>query len=262
VAACGLQDGEEVDGMALIVMVHGAFNELWGPRELHARWVPALRDGLWHAGGDVDPAQVDVCFYGDLFRHDPEAGDGPDEATRAGIADMLHETVGDDALEVLSQAAGKATFERTVDMVTTMVTTPDLRERVQQRVHDAIGPDTRIVVAHSLGTLVSYNYLVAHPESPVRTLITLGSPLGSPLVAGQALTRGDDGLAVWPGAIEHWVNVAAVRDLACDEPRLATVFGERVEDRLVDNGHRPHDPQPYLNNRVTGAAVLEAIARG
>ena len=39
--------------MARIVMVHGAFNELWGPNELKARWLPALRDGLWHHGVEL-----------------------------------------------------------------------------------------------------------------------------------------------------------------------------------------------------------------
>ncbi len=44
------------------------------------------------------------------------------------------------------------------------------------------------------------------------------------------------------------------------EGRLAPRFGESVEDRLVDNGHRAHDPEPYLNNPKTGEAVLSAIS--
>ena len=40
--------------MAKVVLVHGAFNELWGPNELEARWLPALRDGLAHHGGWID----------------------------------------------------------------------------------------------------------------------------------------------------------------------------------------------------------------
>ena len=54
--------------MARIVMVHGAFNELWGPNELKDRWMPALRDGLWHHGVEIDDTDAEVCFYGDLFR--------------------------------------------------------------------------------------------------------------------------------------------------------------------------------------------------
>ena len=175
--------------MALIVLVHGAFNELWGPRELHARWVPALRDGLWSAGADIEPEHVAVSFYGDLFRHDPESEEAPDEAARAGVADMLHETLGDDVLATLAQAAGKATFERTVDLVGTLITKPQLRQRVQSRVAETVQPDTRIIVAHSLGTLVTYNALVAHPEWEIDTFVTLGSPLGSSMLVETMVQR-------------------------------------------------------------------------
>ncbi len=39
--------------MAKVVVVHGAFNELWGPHELTSRWLPAVRDGLWHHGLEI-----------------------------------------------------------------------------------------------------------------------------------------------------------------------------------------------------------------
>ena len=130
------------------------------------------------AGTDIEPDEVSVSFYGDLFRHDPESEEAPDEVARAGVADMLHETLGDDMLATLSQAAGKATFERTVDLVGTLMTKPDLQLEVQRRVAEAVRPDTRIIVAHSLGTFVTYNALVAHPEWEIDTFVTLGSPLG------------------------------------------------------------------------------------
>ena len=68
-----------------------------------------------------------------------------------------------------------------------------------------------------------------------------------------------DGVGAWPGNVRRWVNVAAVGDKAAENARLSTRFGSRVEDRLVDNGHRAHDPEPYLNNQVTGLAVAEAL---
>ena len=37
---------------------------------------------------------------------------------------------------------------------------------------------TEVIVAHSLGSVVAYEALCAHPEWPVRNLVTLGSPLG------------------------------------------------------------------------------------
>jgi hypothetical protein len=57
--------------MAKIVVVHGAFNELWGPNELKSRWLPAVRDGLWHHGVELADDDLAVCFYGDLFRRAP-----------------------------------------------------------------------------------------------------------------------------------------------------------------------------------------------
>ena len=74
--------------MSRIVGVHGAFHQLWGPHEVAGRWVPAVRDGLWHAGVELDPADVTIAFYGDDL--------GPvDEAATpvAGDADWQRVTV-------------------------------------------------------------------------------------------------------------------------------------------------------------------------
>ena len=38
------------------------------------------------------------------------------------------------------------------------------------------------------------------------------------------------------------------------------MYDERVEDVLVDNGHRAHDPEPYLNAAATGAAIAAGLA--
>ncbi len=97
-------------------MVHGAFNELWGPNELKARWLPALRDGLWHHNVEIDEADAEVCFYGDLFRREPGTEeDRRIEESRAGIADALSDLSGNEMIRALSRLAGEAAFDRTVD---------------------------------------------------------------------------------------------------------------------------------------------------
>lgn len=249
--------------MARIVLVHGAFNELWGPNEIKHRWLPALRDGLWHHGVEVADDDVAVAFYGDFFRRDPEAGEDPAwQEARAGIADWLSGLAPEGALEALGQAANAAVFDRTVDMVTTMTVDTDLRANVGARVQQVVGDDTQVVVGHSLGSVVSYNALANHPAWEIDLLVTLGSPLGSPPVFGSLVVPGDDGMGAWPGSVKRWVNVAAVGDHAARVARLADRFGPRVEDRLVDNGHRAHDPEPYLNNRVTGEAIASVLGAG
>ena len=246
--------------MSKVVLVHGAFNELWGPNELKARWMPALRDGLWHHGASIDEADVGVCFYGDLFRRDPSAPDAAAfEKSRAGAEEMLSKLGGGFDLDFVSQAAGEAAFERTVDMVATMAHVPDLLPRIWARIDSVVTPDTRVLVGHSLGSVVSYGALRRNPGWNVHTFVTLGSPLGQSMVRDQLsppVTLGDG----WPGSVQRWVNVAAIGDKAASVSRLAEVYDERVEDVLVDNGHRAHDPEPYLNAAATGAAIAAGLA--
>jgi pimeloyl-ACP methyl ester carboxylesterase len=246
--------------VARILLVHGAFNELWGPFELKARWLPAVRDGLWHHGIEIEDRDVDVCFYGDLFRRTP----GTDaarrlEQSRAGIAEALKDLAGGDAIAALGQAASDAAFDRTVDMVTIMATTPDLRDRMRARAEPLVSPETRVVVAHSLGTMLSYQALCNHPNWPVHTFVTLGSPLASPMIFDHLDPPPVDGVGQWPGSVQRWVNVRAVGDKAAASS-LTERFGPRVEEVLVDNGHRAHDPEPYLNSAATGAAIAAGLA--
>ena len=245
--------------MAKIVMVHGAFNELWGPHELKSRWLPALRDGLWHNEITVDDDDVEVCFYGDLFRRAPgTAAEEQLEQSRAGIADMLSNAAGGGSLDMLGQAASDAAFDRTVDLVTILMTQADLRERLRARIEPLVDDDTRVIVAHSLGTVLSYVALCNHPQWRVHTFVTMGSPLGSSFVDSLLDPPPVDGVGVWPGNVERWVNVRATGDKAAAVP-LAGKFGPRVEDVEIDNGHRAHDPEPYLNSVATGAAVAAAL---
>ena len=246
--------------MPRVVLVHGAFNELWGPNELKARWLPALRDGLWHCGVTISDDDVAVCFYGDLFRRAPGTeAERRLEQSRAGFAEALSDLAGGDAIAALGQAANDAAFERTVDMVTIMATVPDVREQMRVRAERVVGDETRVVVAHSLGTLLTYEALCHHPQWPVQTFVTLGSPLASPAIFEHLDPPPTDGRGEWPGSIRRWVNVRAVGDTAAAVP-LGERFGPRVEEVLIDNGHRAHAPEPYLNAAATGAAIAAALA--
>ena len=48
------------------------------------------------------------------------------------------------------------------------MTDPVVRAAVQGRAAAGVGEDTRVVVWHSLGSVVAYEALCAHPEWPVR----------------------------------------------------------------------------------------------
>jgi pimeloyl-ACP methyl ester carboxylesterase len=204
---------------------------------------------LWHHGVEIDDADVAVCFYGDLFRRKPGTDEEQRlEQSRAGIASALSDLSGGDAIAALGQAASDAAFDRTVDMVAVMTTEPDLRDRLRTRIETVVDDRTRVVVAHSLGTVLSYMALCNHPAWSVDTFVTLGSPLASPMVAGTLEPPLLDGHGVWPGSVRRWVNVRAVGDKAA-AVALGDTFGPRVEEFLVDNGHRAHAPEPYPQRR-------------
>ena len=61
-----------------------------------------------------------------------------------------------------------------------MLTEPDLHDRLRARIEAEITDDTRVLVAHSLGTVLSYSALATHDDWPVHTFVTLGSPLAAP----------------------------------------------------------------------------------
>jgi len=251
--------------MAKILLVHGAFHELWGPNEIKTRWLPALRDGLWHTGVEIHEHDVTAAFYGDLFRPDPEedAAEVVAAARQAG-ADALASQIpgGADALPAIEQAMGMATVERIEYLAGLLATDPGIEDAVVARVVDRLTDDTEIVVAHSLGTVVTTAALRRNPDRRIRLLVTLGSPLGAPFIQRRLAADTVEGVAPWPGGVERWVNVAAVGDMACVEPQLANLWGPRVQDHRVDNGHRAHDVEPYLNARVTGAAIAAALHPG
>jgi SOS-response transcriptional repressor LexA len=144
---------------------------------------------------------------------------------------------------------------------------PAIRAAVQQRVAEAVGESTQVIVAHSLGTVVAYEALCAHPEWPVRCLVTLGSPLGMRLVLARLQppprreSEGAEPVGHWPGGLETWTNIADVNDLVAMVKDLRPLFGPRVICRVVDNGARAHAVRSYLSAPETGKAILSGLIK-
>lgn len=144
------------------------------------------------------------------------------------------------------------------------LTDDGVRDRVQGEIAACIAPDTRVLVGHSLGSVVAYEALCAHPEWPVRTLVTIGSPLGIPhLVLDRLRPAPQAGKGRWPGAVRRWSNVCDRRDVVALAKELAPLFPDAdrsVTDVLVDNGWRAHAIEHHLTAAETGAAIAEGLA--
>jgi pimeloyl-ACP methyl ester carboxylesterase len=138
---------------------------------------------------------------------------------------------------------------------------PDVKERALQRVAGEVTGDTRVVIGHSLGSVVTYEYLARFSPPQVELLVTLGSPLGIPNLVFERLTPAPArGVGVWPGQVGRWVNVAEPDDVVALRKQLAPLFAapagrDAIKDHLVDNGDEPHAVSRYLNAAPTGAAL-------
>ncbi|MFI0219715.1 serine peptidase [Streptomyces lydicus] len=120
----------------------------------------------------------------------------------------------------------------------------------------------RAVIAHSLGTVIAYEALHAHPELQVDLFLSLGSPLALPRAVFDRLLPCPAGdppprLGARPDGVARWVNIADPGDPVAIPPRLARSFTGIALD-LTDSVHAAfgfHHAKNYLSCAAT-AAIL------
>nr|WTA71391.1 hypothetical protein OHB51_35985 [Micromonospora sp. NBC_00855] len=144
--------------------------------------------------------------------------------------------------------------------VTKYFTDPGVREFAQQQVLQHIGPETRLIVAHSLGSVVAYEALhrIDHPVA----LLTAGSPLGLQSIIYPRLNPSP---AQVPSTITRWDNLADRDDIIATTLDLAPLFqrsssGISPTRTVVDNGAEPHSALNYLSKEHSGKVIAHAFA--
>ncbi|GLX19805.1 hypothetical protein [Streptomyces lavendulae] len=132
---------------------------------------------------------------------------------------------------------------------------PGRRERVRERVAAVVRAERpRVIVAHSLGSLVAYETLHAYPELEVDQLVTLGSPLRLPALARRLDPGLRGGRGARPPGVRHWTNIADIGDLVAVPPKLSEVFPVD-QDETVDTGLDFHGLHAYLAHGLTALAI-------
>lgn len=279
----------------MVVGIHGIAQQLMGSDLLEAAWLPALRSGMRLANAmPIEATDFRCAFYGELFRKDPNraggypplrARDVTDEWETRFVNELWQEAAKQDSGVPSPKEQVRAYAPRSVQVALSALCKARFLTGVLERVliwnlrqvrlylHDdsvrgyalgslaqLIGPETRVVIGHSLGSIVAYEALCMHPEWKVNALVTLGSPLGIPnLIFHRLRPTPVNNRGVWPN-VEQWFNIAADGDLVALEKRLANHFGEQVRDRLISNETRAHDITAYLTARETGEAVASGLA--
>jgi hypothetical protein len=152
---------------------------------------------------------------------------------------------------------------KALDQVTRYLEEDAIRQGALKAVLDLIGPDTQVIIGHSLGSVVAYE--AAHlTEHPLPLLVTLGSPLGLDTIVYPKLRPQPPS---YPAKVRRWVNLADRDDFIAAEPDLSGFFSQglplaaRFEAaHTVDNGAQPHSAEFYLTKPQLGRPLGETLS--
>ena len=280
--------------------IHGIAQEFNGRFGLEQVWLASARDGMAAAGRQAVAAALTdqhlrVAFFGNLFRPLGTMGGqefpySPSDMRPGLELDLLAEfyraATADDAGPEGSMRGGRVAaqvmVERllrtktfagiarhalvgTLKQVVRFLSDQPTKELVLERVREAVHDDTRVLIGHSMGSIIAYEYLCLYQPPGVRLLVTLGSPLGIRNLIFDSLTPAPvAGVGVWPGKVGTWVNVADQNDVVALRKELSPLWSGpfsayQITDRRVDNGDEPHSVARYLNSRQAGAALADAL---
>ena len=261
---------EDDRGRPVVILVHGRAMLDRDTAATRKMWLNALT-----AGGKsitalplLSDRDVRVVWYADVL--DPRSSAGCDYASSDARA-RRNATIDPDLKALV------ATVGSLFDMITSVVADTesishlralsadasflgDSRKRCasEQRVGDAIDAARRdgrpvILVAHSLGSLVAYDYLSARSDTGlVQRFITVGSIVGATELR-QLLIGGDasDTLSR-PAGVKSWTNIRHENDFFA----TSISIGRNVIATPPADEPDPHELVGYLRGSATAMEVL------
>lgn len=129
----------------------------------------------------------------------------------------------------------------------------NVRGEVRERLHKVLKKhkkDRIMLIAHSMGSIVAYDVLTfLATDVPIHSFITIGAPLGSPLVISKIADEHHlhqetiKTLHTPPGIYGQWINLADITD--------KVAFNYKLGDHYMQNNHQV-SPQDILveNNYI------------
>jgi hypothetical protein len=147
---------------------------------------------------------------------------------------------------------------RSLTQVTHYLSDDALRGQALARVHSLLTPDTRVLIGHSLGSVVAFE-AAQTLDHPLPLFITIGSPLGLHTVVYERVRPQPPR---FPPAVHHWVDIADRNDVVAAEPDLTPLFGSTAPPGAVleggytvENGAKPHQADFYLTKEQVGRPI-------
>ena len=255
----------------VVILVHGRGHLDDDSAAMRRMWKRDLDSALSSVGMPRLPdADVRLAWYADVL--DPESNDAcASERPKATSNDELDfRLVARGIFGTLASALAKDESRGLRGLIGDMLYIADwstrcaAESRVGSVVAQAAGENRPvIIVAYSLGSLVTYAYLNSPAADTLRNtdvrLITIGSPLGVRELRELMLGASADSLRV-PRAVTSWENVYDPYDLF-SSPLERIVSAKRVRDRTTQTqaADDVHYIGRYLRDRATGIALSRAL---
>jgi len=257
----------------MMIGVHGLANK--PPKELHTQdWIKAIKEGLErNFSFNPDNISLELAYWADVRYPTPLNPDNepyiptpPDELIKKYRDNWLNElkahslNIAGDAMnarELFGQGmAGSLILNRKLADLAAYHNDKDVRNKLRKIVKDAIKAhkDKRItVIAHSMGSIIAYDAMRELGNEDVtcnvQNFITIGSPLGLPIVAGYIHKEWKN--LRTPSIVRKWSNLADRRDPVAFDTHLNDDYepndaGVKVQDDLIINNYV--DPQGKHNH--------------
>lgn len=140
--------------------------------------------------------------------------------------------------------------------------------------------DEIMLVAHSMGSIIAYDVLTfIVPDIDIHTFVTIGSPLGFPVIQGKIASEWQSRrlvtpkLTTPPGVKKHWYNLADLNDRIALIYNLGKNFNANyrkvsAEDFVVFNDYQnnhssnPHKSYGYLRTKEFANVLIRFYPQG
>ncbi|MCP2279722.1 hypothetical protein [Nocardia amikacinitolerans] len=270
--------------MADIVAIHGIQQHRSSRQAMHDAWLAAIVEGLRNVRSvHADSLTLECAFYGHEY-NDGKSGAEPSYAAidvKPGFEEELVEAIAAALPEADSEGKklylpntlqkalvaiqASRLFEGVdsvlisfVKQVHRYLTDAELQARVLEEFSRAMAGSPRLVIGHSLGSVVAYDWLQRNEIDSPPALITLGSPLGFEAIRRRRHQPQDR--SRWPGRVPSWTNIAAGHDAVAMVKKLAALYHPDIVDQPCDNSRSAaHSAISYLKNVRTARAIDKAL---
>jgi pimeloyl-ACP methyl ester carboxylesterase len=259
---------EDDRGRPVVLLVHGRGMLDRDTAATRKMWFDAMASGAGTINGQrlYSDRDVRVVWYADVL--DPRSSSGCEY--KSGDA-RARRTAGDPKLTEVVSAAGSilgaitalvddsaaAGQLRALSADASFLTDARKRCAAEQRLGDALDRARSegrpvILVAHSLGAVVAYDYLSAREDTGlVERFVTIGSLVGAPDF--RRLLIGDDGTDTLtrPRSVKSWINIRNENDWFA----APISVGKDVLTSAPSDEPDPHEMVGYLRGSATNVEV-------